>query len=190
MKIILGSGSRFRKEFMAMAGYDFDILIPDLDERSVRTEDPYQLPLVLSRAKAGVLLSKISEPSLLITSDTIVICAGKVYEKPLSADEVRSFIHDYNQVKITDVVTTILVTNTETRKESYETDIAQVAFSPIPDEAIEEFIKNGDPYSRAGGFSIENEALAPYIKIIKGTRESIMGLPDLLPGLLKEAEAK
>ena len=186
MKIILGSGSKFRKAIMERAGYSFSTMSADVDERAIRTDDPYALPVRLSEAKAAALVPKISEPSLLVTSDTIVICAGKVYEKPLNADEVRVFLREFAAAKITDVVTCVMVTNTATGKSAHGTDICKVEFDPIPEDAVEEFIRTGDPYSRAGGFSVENKTLAPYIRAT-GTRDSIMGMP---LALLKELLAK
>ncbi len=166
------------------------MLVPDVDERSIRTDDPYKLPLRLAEAKAKNLLPKISEPSLLITVDTIVICCGKVYEKPVDANEVRAFLRDFCEEKYTDIVTTVLVTNTATGKEASGTDICKVEFDPIPEGVVEEFIRTGDPYSRAGGFSVENDVLAPYIQTMPGaTYDSIMGLPvELLKKLLEETK--
>ncbi len=184
MKLILGSGSRFRKDIMASAGYSFDVLVSDLDEHTIRTSDPYELPLRLSEAKAKDLLPKIQEPALLITCDTIVVCAGKVYEKPETADDVRAFIQEYCASGTADVVTAVLVTNTESGQAVSATDICTVTFAPIPESAVEEFIRTGDPYSRAGGFSVENDVLAPYIHVLTGTRESIMGMPMVLTELL------
>lgn len=188
MNIILGSGSRFRKGLMERAGYSFSVLVPELDERSIRTEDPYALPLALAKAKAAALLPKITEPSLLVTSDTIVIAGGKIYEKPLSADEFRGFLKEYVSLGVADVITAVVVTNTATMHTESAADICKVAFDPMPADAVEEFIRIGDPYSRAGGFSIEDQILAPYIHMTKGTVASFMGMPlQILAGLLAKA---
>ena len=188
MKIILGSGSQFRKELMERAGYTFDVIAPEVDERAIRHDDPYKLPLLLAEAKAKNAILKVTEDALLVTSDTIVICKGKVYEKPDTADEMRAFIDEYVAAKHADVVTTVVVTNTKTGKEFSGTDICKVEFSEMPEHVIEDFLKTGDPFSRAGGFSVENEILAPYVKTTLGTRESIMGMPmDLLGALLAKA---
>ena len=191
MKIILGSGSKFRKEIMERAGYSFDVISADVDERAIRTENPYDLPLCLAEAKAAAILPKIADQALLVTSDTVVICEGRIYEKPLTPDEVRAFLGDYSRVGSADIVTSVLVTNTATEKKASGTDTCKVEFIQAPESAIEEFIRTGDPYSRAGGFSVEDETLAPYIKAEKSTYDSIMGMPLLmLAELLKKVEEK
>ena len=187
MKIILGSGSKFRKAIMERAGYSFSTMSADVDERAIRTNNPYELPIRLSEAKAAALLPNISEPSLLVTSDTIVICEGKVYEKPIDADEIRAFMREYESAEEADIVTAVVVTNTQTGKQVSGVDTCVVSFKPVPDDVLEEFIRVGDPFSRAGGFSIEEGLLAPYVRTVKGTRDSIMGMP---LALLKELLAK
>ncbi len=189
MKIILGSGSKFRKEIMERAGYEFSVLLSGVDERAIRTEDPYELPLTLAKAKARDILPKISEPALLVTSDTVVICDGRVYEKPTSAEEVRAFLREYSRAKHADVATAILVTNTATGREASGVDICKVEFDEIPESAVSEFIASGDPYSRAGGFSVEDSALSPYIHAKGSSHDSIMGLSlGLLAELFKKVK--
>jgi septum formation protein len=189
MKIILGSGSKFRKKILERAGYFFEVRLPHVNERLIRTEDPYQLPLRLAEAKAKNLLTKIFEPALLITCDTVVLSDGIVYEKPESDADVRVFLQDFSRVGYAEILTSIVVTNTKTHKHVSGTDICTVEFDPIPESVVKEFLATGDPYSRAGGFSVEDETLAPYIRVTSGTPDSIMGLPlGLLAELLAKAE--
>lgn len=46
MKLILGSSSKYRKGLMEKAGYVFDILIPDLEEKEIKEDDPLLVPYV------------------------------------------------------------------------------------------------------------------------------------------------
>ncbi|MBI2409924.1 Maf family protein [Candidatus Kaiserbacteria bacterium] len=96
MKIILGSSSKYRKRVLEENGYKFGIMIPDIDEKKIRTEDPYELPLMIAEAKAAALIPKIPDPALLITSDQIVVCDRQVYEKPQTEEEARSFLQKYS----------------------------------------------------------------------------------------------
>ena len=93
MKLILGSSSKYRKNILEKAGYVFDVLVPDIDEKLIKVNDPYQRPLFVARAKAEILISKIKEPALLITSDVIAVCDGKVREKPNSKNVAKHKKH-------------------------------------------------------------------------------------------------
>jgi MAF protein len=188
MKLILGSSSKYRKEIMTKAGYVFDVLIPDVDEKLIQTSDPYQRPLILARAKADVLMGRVNEAAFIVTSDVVAVCGGKLAEKPESETEARQFLQKYQKGVAPETVCALVVVNTET-KERYEgVDIARTFFKPFPDSMIEDFIQNGEPLARAGGFGAMHPIMKPWIEKIDGREESVAGMPlHLLEKLLKEA---
>ncbi|OGI59409.1 hypothetical protein A3F19_03145 [Candidatus Nomurabacteria bacterium RIFCSPHIGHO2_12_FULL_37_29] len=188
MKLILGSSSKYRKEILEKAGYVFDVLSPDVNEKLIQINDPYERPLIVARAKTDALISKVNEPALLITSDVIAVCNGELREKPESIDEAREFLREYSQGVAPEGVTAIVIFNTVTGEYYEGVDRAQVFYNPFPESVIEDFIKNGDPLSRAGGFGVQHPVLRPYVKKIKGDEESIVGMPlHLLKRLLTQA---
>lgn len=187
MKIILGSSSKYRRELLEKNGYDVEVMAPDINEKAIRSNDYYQLPLLVARAKSNALLSKISEPSIVITADIIVVCDGALYEKPQNKKEAVSFLKKYGSGHPAETVGALVVTNTENNKKAEGIDIAKVYFNFMPPAVIEDFINSGDPYSKAGGFAIQSPILQPYINRIEGATDSIMGMPlTLLERLLKE----
>ena len=187
MKIILGSSSKYRKELLENAGYQLQVMVPDIDEKAIRTDDFNQLPLLVARAKLDALIPKIAEPSIAITADVIVVCAGSVYEKPKDEQEARFFLKSYSDGNPAEVIAALVVINTKNNKRAEGIDIAKVYFNVLPPTVIDEFIKNGDPFSKAGGFGIQIPILKPYVSKIEGTRECVMGMPmDLLEKLIKE----
>src|SRR3989344_872465 len=104
MKIILGSSSKYRKELLENAGYQLQVMVPDIDEKAIRTDDFNQLPLLVARAKLDALIPKIAEPSIAITADVIVVCAGSVYEKPKDEQEARFFLKSYSDGNPAEVI--------------------------------------------------------------------------------------
>ena len=191
MKLILGSSSKYRKDILEKAGYVFDILTQEVDEKAIVADDPYKRPLVLAHAKADVLINKVTEPALIITSDAVAVCNGKVREKPESEKEAREFLQEYSSGVGPEGVTAIVVHNTITGERHEGVDRAQVFYNPFPDSVIEDFIKNGDPLGRAGGFGVQSRILRPYVRKIEGDEESIVGMPtSLLKKLLTQAGYK
>jgi septum formation protein len=190
MKLILGSSSKYKKGILEKAGYTFETINPDVDEMSIRSDDYYQLPLLLAQAKANSLMSKVADAAILISADIVVICDGKLYEKPESADEVRAWLKKYGDGYPAETACGMVVVNTETGKRAEGIDICKVYFSPLPREVVEEFILNGDPFSKAGGFSIQYPALRQHIHKVEGTSESITGMPlHLLEKLLAQVSS-
>lgn len=188
MKLILGSSSKYRKDILEKAGYIFEVVNPDVEEKEVTTKDPRKRSIILAHLKADTLVKKVKEPSLLITCDIIVMCNGKMREKPESEEQARQFLKEYSQGGVPEMICALVVTNTETGKRYDGIDITKAFFNPYPDSVIEHFIKEGEPLTRAGGFAIQHPVLRPYLRKIEGTEESIIGMPvHLLAELLKKA---
>src|SRR5687768_10843971 len=115
MKMILGSGSKARKAILESMGYDFEVRVSHIDEKGLRNQDPYRLPLVLAQAKADELKRQIPEPTILITSDSIALYEGQVREKPENREQAKEFLRSYSD-KPVEVATAVVVTNTENGK--------------------------------------------------------------------------
>jgi len=179
MKIILGSASAGRKKIMQKMGYKFDVMPSDIDEKAIRHDDPEKLTLLLARAKADALLSHITEPSILITSDQVGMCDGTLLEKPRDENEAREFLTKYAKHSAK-TITAVVATNTENGKRAEGVDIAEVFFLPIPKNVIEQYIKEGDALSQSGGFSTDHPMLEKYVARIDGEPESVIGLPVVL----------
>ncbi len=191
MRLILGSSSTNRIEILKEAGYVFDIVVPTLEEKLVKNTDPYQRPLILAHAKADELAVLVEEPALIITADTIVMWGDELCEKPETKEEARHFLMKTRSNSVPETVTAIVITDTISGRRYEGVDITKSFFKPLPDEVIEDFIENGDPYSRAGAIAIQHPILKPYFERIEGRYESVLGMPiHLVTQLLEEAGYK
>mgnify|MGYP001559139787 FL=1 len=185
MRIILGAKSQNRKIVLRRMGYDFEVMDPNIDEKSIRHKDAGHLTLALAVAKAEALLPKIKGEALLITSDQVVVYRGYIREKPETYGEAIRFLTSYNAYPA-ETVTSVVITNTRTKIKMSITDVARIYFNNIPEDVIREYVESGDAYNHAGGFAHEHELLLPYVKSIEGEPESIMGLPRTLTEMLLE----
>lgn len=187
MKIILGSQSRGRKTILEEMGIDFEVIPSNIDERAIRCSDPKELVLALAHAKADALLSRIAEPALLITSDQVVVCDGVIREKPENEKEAREFLESYNTLPA-EMVTSVVVTNIETKKRVDAVDVAKVCFSSFSTSQIDDLISKGDLFHFAGGFSVRGDDWVESIDHIDGAIDSVLGLPkDITKRLMREA---
>uniref|UniRef100_A0A0A0LDW9 Maf-like protein n=1 Tax=Cucumis sativus TaxID=3659 RepID=A0A0A0LDW9_CUCSA len=194
-KIILGSSSVARRKILSEMGYEFTIMSADIDEKAIRKEKPEELVVALAEAKADAILGRLStddfmkdaEPTLLITSDQVVIYEGVIREKPASKEEARQFLKDYSGGHAA-TLGSVLVTNLKTGFRKGEWDRVEIFFNEIPDEVINKLVEEGTVLYVAGGLIIEHPLILPYVKEVVGTTDSVMGLPKALTEkLLKEA---
>ncbi len=187
MKIILGSQSANRREVLEKAGYAFEIMVSGIDEKAIRHDDPYEIPVLLAKAKTAALLPKIKEPAFLITADQVIIWNGELREKPNDLREARHFLETFSgSPHPAECVNGITVTNTATGASRTEREISKVFFSRIPQPIIDEFLNQGNATKYAGGFTPQSPLIRPYIRI-EGTFESVLGLPmDVVTRHIKE----
>jgi len=186
MKIILGSASKQRKRVLERWGYAFEVMKPDIDEKAIRFDDPKKLTMALARAKAEALRPRIKEPALLITADQVVLWNGEILEKPENPEQARRFLKGYSQYPA-QPMNAVVVTNTRTGSQLGENDENTVHFRKFPDDVIEQLIAQGNIFSQAGAFSLEDPLIAPYVERIAGTLDSVEGLPrEITERLLKE----
>jgi septum formation protein len=187
MKIILGSASKNRRKILESKGLIFDVMSPDIDERAIRDPDPGTLVLKIARAKADLLLPRIHEDALLITSDQVACSNGEIIEKPQNADDVRRFLTLIGG-NLTQTVTAVVVANTKTGERKEGVDIGTVWFRKFPKDFIEQIVANPRTYELAGGFDIDDPLFEAYVDRIEGERESIIAIPwALTKRLLQEA---
>lgn len=185
MNIILGSSSPYRRKIFSHVAPDFESMSPDIDEKALRDDDPQRLTVKIAHAKADALVPLITEPSLLVTADQVLVFDGVVREKPSGLKECRAWLMAYSSGTI-HVVNGVVVTNTQTGKRAEGSDTVHVRFREIPEDIVEGLIAEGDVLHCAGGIKAEHPLMAPYVEHMEGTMESLNGVPvELILGLME-----
>ncbi|HCA66831.1 MAG TPA: hypothetical protein DEP11_01085, partial [Candidatus Jacksonbacteria bacterium] len=60
--LILASQSKGRSDLLREAGFQFTVILADLDESSIHAESPYELVQEFTLAKARAVAAKLTEP--------------------------------------------------------------------------------------------------------------------------------
>ena len=133
LPIVLGSSSSSRRQIMEMLQWPFEVMVPDIDEKSIRCDDHMKLPLLIAKAKAEAIWERISssappddqptEPFILITSDQIVYYNGEVREKPVSEEEASLFLSSYSGRAVS-TISAVVVTHWPSGRQSHDVDVA------------------------------------------------------------------
>ncbi len=80
-RLILASGSAYRRELLTRLQLPFDVLAPDIDESALAGEAPQETALRLACAKAGAVAA-LRPGSLVIGSDQVATMDGEQIGKP------------------------------------------------------------------------------------------------------------
>ncbi|MEG3222622.1 Maf family protein [Vibrio gigantis] len=183
--LVLASGSPRRKELLSQLGYEFSVLVTDVEERkhAQETAEEYVKRLSLDKALAALSLLKdnpsekqhvvYSSDTVVLGSDTVVVSQGQVLEKPSDfADSKRMLTQLANERH--QVMTAVSVVSEE--KQRTEIIITDVWFKPLSEKEIEQYWQTGEPCDKAGSYGIQGLG-GRFVTRIEGSYYAVVGLP-------------
>lgn len=171
-KLILASASPRRREILAMAGYRFDILSPDVDE-NISGLSPAELVQELSRRKAAAAAALTDPANVILAADTVVSLDGEILGKPTDSEDAAAMLARLSG-RTHAVYTGI--TLRDSKNSVTQTVAAQVTMRDIAKEEIDAYVATGSPLDKAGAYGIQ-EAAGMFVREIQGDFYCIMGLP-------------
>lgn len=168
---ILASKSPRRQELLKKLVPSFEIIVPDIDENIV-VSIPSDTAKIISKFKAYKVFSSHPEATIL-ACDTIVVIDGLLLGKPKDAADAFKMLRKLSGRKH-HVISgfTLLSPSIEVNKNV----VSEVTFNELSDEQINEYIKSGSPFDKAGAYGIQDESFN-LIKSLKGSYFNVMGLP-------------
>ena len=182
--IILASKSPRRSQLLAEAGFRFKVKTKEVKENYPAHLRPKEVPLFLAEKKAMACQDFLKKKQVLIAADTIVAKGKNIYEKPKDkADAIR--ILKKLSGKWHKVITGVCLLSKK-KKISF-IGVSKVKLEPISKAEMEYYIKEFQPYDKAGAYAIQEWIGLCKISKIEGTYSNIMGLPvDLVYKHLKK----
>lgn len=172
MRLILASQSPRRKELLSSLGYEYEVCPADIDESVCTAGESIYVPEILSREKALSVLAK-NPDAVVLGSDTVVICDGKILGKPENGEEARLMLRLLSGKKHT-VATGLCVCSRE--KTRSLVSLTDVYFYDLSDELIDAYVETGEPMDKAGAYGIQGIGSA-LVRKIDGDYYTVMGLP-------------
>jgi septum formation protein len=181
--LILGSQSPRRKEILEYFKVPFRQIASNFDEESVLFNgDPADYVTTLAIKKSQEISQKFPE-SLILTADTTVYCAGKIYNKPQDLDEARKILQELCGVWNT-VYTGIALRRGKEIIHGVET--TRILLNPFNLEQINSYLTTNQWKDKAGGYAVQ-EGTGILVNKIDGCTYNAMGLPiNTLTRLFKE----
>lgn len=173
MKILLGSNSPRRKELLQSLGFDFEVVSFNCDEIFPENLEVKNIASYLSELKANAFRN-LEKNEILLTADTVVTFENKVLGKPQNWEEAEEMLTHLSG-NTHQVYTGISFKTSE--KTITKTDVAEVKFAEISAEEIDFYIKNYQPFDKAGSYGIQEWLGMAKISRINGSFYTIMGMP-------------
>ena len=185
--LVLASGSPRRKELLTQLGYEFSVLVTDIEEQQQPDEDAqaYVKRLSLDKAKAALDLIAEQEPKsdslislgsnniVVLGSDTVVVSQGQVLEKPSDLADCKRMLTQLSDQRH-QVMTAVSVVSAD--KQKTEIVITDVWFKPLSEQEIEKYWQTGEACDKAGSYGIQGLG-GRFVTRIEGSYYAVVGLP-------------
>lgn len=174
-RIILASQSPRRRQLLEQIGLeDFDILVPDADESYDPALSPQEIVGSICRKKAEAARALARDgDALLIAADTMVFLDGLRLGKPHSQEEAHAMLRALSG-RTHHVCTGVTVCRGERMDTRVET--TGVAFRPLTDREIRQYVATGEPMDKAGAYGIQGLG-GLLVEGIRGDYSNVVGLP-------------
>ncbi|KWU02129.1 septum formation inhibitor Maf [Vibrio toranzoniae] len=176
--LVLASGSPRRKELLSQLGYEFSVLVTDVEEckHAQETAEEYVKRLSLDKALAALSLLGASDSEkqhVVLGSDTVVVSQGQVLEKPADFSDSKRILTQLANHRHQVMTAVSVVSATQQNTKIVITD---VWFKPLSEKEIEQYWETGEPCDKAGSYGIQGLG-GRFVTRIEGSYYAVVGLP-------------
>lgn len=171
-RVILASQSPSRKMLLEQAGVQLEVVVSGVDEDVPGYFTPEQTVEALAQRKARAVAA-LRPGRAVIGADSVVSIDGLIIGKPADEEAAKATLRRLSG-RTHRLCTGVCLMVGE--KEQVFHQVTEVAFYPLSEEEIAEYVAMGESTGRAGGYGIEGIGVM-LVKEIKGDYPNIVGLP-------------
>jgi septum formation protein len=202
MRLVLASASPRRAELLRAAGFSFDILAVDLDERAHDGEAPADYVARLARDKAGAAMQRFEQRAqqscrgpersalddlIVLGADTAVIVDGRILGKPRDDRDAAEMLTALSGRRH-EVLTGVSLRSLAGERQLVEA--TGVYMSVLTADDIAWYVASGEGRDKAGGYAVQGLA-SRFVTGIEGSYANVVGLPiATVSALLRELASR
>ena len=189
LDIVLASASPRRKQLLEDAGVRFVVHASEVDEtlEPDLLADPPEACKKLAERKAGAVVQEVlaedyTGMAAVIGADTMVVCEGEIFGKPVSLSDAKRMLRCLSG-RTHEVLTAVSVwmvaaPEPENISLGFRTfvDRSAVTFRELTDEEIVDYLRKGESFDKAGAYAVQG-AGADLVARVDGAMDTVIGLP-------------
>lgn len=172
MKLILASASPRRKDLLSKFGYSFTVIPSNFSETNLSLS-----PILTAKANAFGKAKEVfdmlcDEKIVVLGADTVVSIDNEILGKPVDDTHAKAMLK-----KLSGKTHLVITGYSLVSKNIAFTDFVStsVTFNPLSDTTIDDYIKTGSPFDKAGAYGIQDGF--NLVKEINGSFNNVVGLP-------------
>jgi septum formation protein len=174
MRLVLASSSPRRRELLAAAGIEFDVIAADIDERQHDNEAPEAYVQRMAVEKASAVRARAGGRPVL-GADTIVVAGGAVLGKPIDDVDATRMLTALSGTSH-DAMTAVALWWPGEMAPDVLLERTRVWMRRIDPAEIAAAVASGELRDKAGAYAIQGLA-SRWITRIDGAPGTVVGLP-------------
>lgn len=180
--MILASQSPRRRDLLAAAGFELEVVPADIDEARLPDEKPVELVGRLAVEKAEAVrsaLDHVPADGFLVAADTIVWMGDAALGKPADAADAAAMLRSLSgrtHHVSTGVCALLLGPDGSVAGSACFTETSDVTFWELTDEQVAAYVACGEPLDKAGAYAIQGAGRL-LVREVHGDYSNVVGLP-------------
>jgi septum formation protein len=170
--LVLASASPRRVALLRQAGAEFTVVDPGPDRAWPGEAEPRHGVRALALDKAR-RVSAARRGAVVVGADTVVVVRGQRLGKPADREQARAMLMKLHG-RQHEVWTGLAVVRGAEQRTAAERTVVRMA--RLVDRDVEEYVKSGESFDKAGGYGIQGLA-GQFVKGIEGDYFNVVGLP-------------
>jgi septum formation protein len=183
MRLILASRSPQRRELLAAAGYDFEVVPPqDVDECGICSrKSPAELVARLALEKALDVAVQVGQ-GLILACDTVAECDGQVLGKP-DTESLAQRMLELLSGREHRVLSGVCLWNVPDRDPLVRVAVTRLKMDRLSPADLAAYVESWQWEGKAGGFGYQDRL--GWVNVLEGSESNVIGLPmELLAEML------
>jgi MAF protein len=172
--LVLASGSPRRAELLTAAGFEFEIISPNVLERSELHLSPREVT-GWNAVRKGMAVAKLYPDKVVLAADTEVEFENEIIGKPNDLAHAHRILKRLSG-RSHHVYSSVYVSSFSKSRTTLFCAISRVTFRKLNEDRIREYLQQIDPLDKAGAYAAQGNG-ADIIARIDGSYSNVVGLP-------------
>ena len=173
-RLILASASPRRRQLLTEAGYEFEVVAPEVEEQHFEKLTVRELTSYNALRK-GLVVARAHPGRVILAADTLVALDHRLIGKPADHAEAARLLRLLSG-RTHVVASGVFITHLHRGKSLAFSVLSHVVFKKLSEPMIADYLARIDPLDKAGGYAAQGEGGAIIARII-GSRSNVIGLP-------------
>jgi septum formation protein len=173
--LILASSSPARRELLERAGFQFEVIPPDIEEPDgTDVTDIRRFVADLAWQKAAAVASRVSF-GVVLAADSVGWHAGEVIGKPRDRDDARRILRRLSNTEH-ELWTGVCLWFCPENWQIMWQEKSRLFMRQLSDPELENYLDSGQWEGKSGAYAIQ-EQNDPFLTVLEGSVSNVIGLP-------------